>query len=399
VRPRPAATAALIAALATAAGVAPIPAQAPDAPEGRSAHSAGSGGPDTDLERLRGQIVELEGRVRSLEVRKAEVRVERERLETELALATLRVREGEAQRRQLEAEEAAAARAAEVSRAALAAAGERLRKQLAVLAVLGRAGLWPLAVRAALEGTDATRRITVMVLLVREQAQQRAEVARLAEQRAAALAELSRRRAELEAAHERLGEQRVELATTSERVAAELVRLEEDRRAGAVALADAIAAEARLERLWGTVTADRVGGRADIEILRGGLPWPVRDGQVVRGFGSRRDPRYGTVTVSNGLYLVAPGGRTVSAIAPGTVAYAQFFKGYGNLVIVQHGERLYSLYARLSSMLTSAGRRVAMGDPLGVVGPAGEQDGNFYLEVRLGQEPQDPRLWLEPVKE
>lgn len=398
-RPRLAAAAALIAALATAAGVAPIPAQAPDVPEGRSAQSAGAEGPDTDLERLRGQIVELEGRVRSLEARKAEVSIERERLETELALATLRVREGEAQRRQLEAEEAAAARAAEVSRAALAAAGERLRKQLAVLAVLGRAGLWPLAVRAALEGTDATRRITVMVLLVREQAQQRAEVARLAEQRAAALAELSRRRAELEAAHERLGEQRVELATTSERVAAELVRLEEDRRAGAVALADAIAAEARLERLWGTVTADRVGGRADVEILRGGLPWPVRDGQEVRGFGPRRDPRYGTVTVSNGLYLAAPGGRTVSAIAPGTVAYAKFFKGYGNLVIVQHGERLYSLYARLSSMLTSAGRRVAMGDPLGIVGPAGEQDGNFYLEVRLGQEPQDPRLWLEPVKE
>jgi septal ring factor EnvC (AmiA/AmiB activator) len=395
---RPVAALALAAAVATAPGrvtAANGPAETPGgAPADAAAGQAGA-----DLERLREQIAELEERVKALEARKAEALAQRERLETELALATLRVREAEARRRELEAEEAAAARTAEASRAALATAGERLRSQLALLAVLGRAGLWPLAVRAALEGTDATRRITVMVLLVREHERQRAEVARLAEQRAAALAELSRRRAELEAAHERLREQRLELATTQERVAAELVRLEEDRRAGAVALADAIAAEARLERLWGTVTAEPIGGRANVEILRGGLPWPVRDAAVVHSFGPRRDPRYGTVTVSNGLQLAVPAGQSVTAIAPGTVAYAQFFKGYGNLVIVQHGERLYSLYARLSSMLTSAGRRVAMGDPLGVVGPAGDQDGNFYLEVRLGQEPQDPRLWLQPVGE
>jgi len=389
----------LIAALASADGGAPTSARSPDDPDGGLAEGTDVEAAGADLERLRGQIVELEEAIRSLEARKAGLRTERERLEAELALATLRVREGETERRKLEEEEAAAARSAEASGAALAEAGERLRRQLGVLAVLGRAGLWPLAVRAALEGTDATRRITVMVLLVREQARQRAEVARLADQRLAALAELSRRRAELEAVHERLGRQRIELASTSERVAAELTRLEDDRRAGAVALAEAIAAEARLERLWGTVTADRAGSRADVEILRGGLPWPVRDAEIVRGFGPRRDPRYGTVTVSNGLYLAAPGGRSVTAIAPGTVAYAQFFKGYGNLVIVQHGERLFSLYARLSSMLTGAGRRVAMGDPLGVVGPAGEPDGNFYLEVRLGQEPQDPRLWLEPVRE
>lgn len=398
-RARFAAALALAAALASTWGVAPGESEALDAPDGPPAASAGDQQPATDLERLRGQIVELEERVRSLETRKAEVRAERERLEIELALATLRVREAEAQGRRLEAEEAAAAREAEVSRVTLAAAGERLRGQLALLAVLGRAGLWPLAVRAAFEGADATRRITVMLLLVREQERRRAEVARLAEQRAAALAGLSQRRAELEAGRERVSQQRVELAATQERVVAELARLEEDRRAGAVALADAIAAEARLERLWGTVTGGGTGGRADVEILRGGLPWPVRDARVVHGFGPRRDPRYGTVTVSNGLELTAPGGQTVTAIAPGTVAYAQFFKGYGNLVIVQHGERLYSLYARLSSMLTGAGRRVAMGDPLGVVGPAGDQDGNFYLEVRLGQEPQDPRLWLQPAGE
>jgi len=390
---RSAAAVALFAALAAASGGATAAGESP-APTPRAA----AGSEEQDLERLRGEITALEQRLKTLEARKADLGSEREGLETELALATLRVRAAEGQRRRLEEDEAAAAREAEATRAGLAAAGERLRSQLAVLAVLGRAGLWPLALRAALEGTDVTRRITTLVLLVREQERRREVVARLAEQRAATLAVLSQRRAELEAAHERLGQERVELAATRERVAAELVSLEQDRRAGAVALAEAIAAEARLERLWGTVAGEPGGGRADVEILRGGLPWPVR-GEVVRGFGPRRDPRYGTVTVSNGLHLTAPSGESVTAIAPGTVAYAQFFKGYGNLVIVRHGERLYSLYARLSSMLTGAGRRVAMGDPLGVVGPAGDQDGNFYLEVRLGQEPQDPRQWLEPVRE
>jgi len=391
---RSAAAVALAVALAAAGGQATAVAETPAPGSG-----AAVGSEERDLERLRGEITALEARLKTLEARKADLGGAREGLETELALATLRVREAEGQRRRLEEDEAAAAREAEAARAALAAAGERLRGQLALLAVLGRAGLWPLALRAALEGTDVARRITTLVLLVREQERQRAEVARLAEQRAATLAGLSQRRAELEAAHERLRRQRVELAATRERVAAELVRLEQDRRAGAVALADAIADEARLERLWGTVAGEPSGGRADVEMLRGGLPWPVRGAELVRGFGPRRDPRYGTVTVSNGLHLTAPVGQSVTAIAPGTVAYAQFFKGYGNLVIVRHGERLYSLYARLSSMLTGAGRRVAMGDPLGVVGPAGEPDGNFYLEVRLGQEPQDPRQWLEPVRE
>ena len=98
-RPRLAAALALIAVMAGDCGVATAGADASDAPEGASAESAGAEQPGADLERLRGEIAELEERVRSLEARKVEARAERERLETELALASLRVREGEAERR------------------------------------------------------------------------------------------------------------------------------------------------------------------------------------------------------------------------------------------------------------------------------------------------------------
>jgi septal ring factor EnvC (AmiA/AmiB activator) len=87
----------------------------------------------------------------------------------------------------------------------------------------------------------------------------------------------------------------------------------------------------------------------------------------------------------------------VRVVAAGKVAYAQFLKGYGNLVIIHHGAEVYSLYARLSSMLVRAGDRVAMSDPIGVLGPAETGEGNLYLEFRVGKQAQDPLIWLKPV--
>lgn len=84
-------------------------------------------------------------------------------------------------------------------------------------------------------------------------------------------------------------------------------------------------------------------------------------------------------------------------MAAGKVAYAQFFKGYGNLVIVDHGAEVYSLYGGLASMLAAAGQRVGIGDPVGLVGAREDGKGNFYLEIRVGQQARDPVGWLKPL--
>ena len=102
------------------------------------------------------------------------------------------------------------------------------------------------------------------------------------------------------------------------------------------------------------------------------------------------------MTTTHGLLLAAPAGERANAVAGGTVVYARFFKAYGNLVIVNHGQQVYSLYARLSSMLVSAGQRVGMGQPLGVVGPEEDGSGNFYFEIRVGDTAQDPLAWFQP---
>ncbi len=380
----------LAAAVALALAVCAGPAEATDIlPEARLG----------ELSRLRAEAERLERKLNELQQRQLDLAVQRERLETELALAEVRLREGEEAR-------AVSAAAVERARAAideaqrrLEEAVERLRLQLALLAVLGRSGLAPLLLKAAGTGDDLERRITVTVALVEEQRRRRDEVATYAEERTAALAELSLRQAQLEEAAAVARARRAELAATRTRVLAELARLEGERRRSAVALADVREAEARLERLWGQLVQESPGRGADVRLLRGGLPWPVEGGQIVGRFGRRRDAQYGTVTVSNGLSMEVAPGSEVRAVSEGVIAYAQYLKGYGNLVIVHHGADVYSLYARLATMLVREGRRVRMAEPVGIVGPRSEGEGNLYFEIRTGRRSEDPLAWLKPREE
>lgn len=351
---------------------------------------------EEELERLRRQAEALESRLRALQAKQADLTAERERLETELALAEVRLRESEQTRAVSAAAVAAAREALAAANHNLAEAAERLKVQLGLLAVLGRAGLTPLVLQAVGSGTDLERRITLIVALVGEQKRRRDEVARLSETRAAALAGLSLRQAELEEAAATEEKRRVELVATRTRVLAELARLEGERRRGAVALADLREAEARLERLWGHIAQERPSRAGEVRLLRGGLPWPVEGGRVVGRYGKRRDAQYGTVTVSNGLSLDVAPGSEVRCVADGTVAYAQYLKGYGNLVIVHHGSDIYSLYARLATMLVQEGRRVRMADGVGMAGPQLDGEGNLYFEIRQGRRSENPLVWLKP---
>ena len=350
-----------------------------------------------ELARARRDVQELEERLRKLEQVQAGLGREREALDLELQVASLRVREAEVEKAEADRAAAAAAKASEASQVELQQAMDRLRLQLALLAVLGRAGLAPLVVHAIGSGKDIPQRVTTSLALFQEEKRRRDEAALLMARRQATLAALSAQREEVAAAAAHLGERQRELERTKQRVEAKLASLEQERRAGAVQLAGAQEAEERLERLWGTVTQGEAFRGADIRLLRGGLRWPLESPRLLQGFGAQRDPQYGTVTVSHGVTLAANPGEQVAAVATGKVSYAQFFKGYGNLVIVHHGGEVYSLYAGLASMFVRPGQRVGMGDPLGNVGRGEDGSGSVYLEIRVGQSPQDPLSWLKPV--
>ncbi|MFO0583099.1 MAG: M23 family metallopeptidase [Anaeromyxobacter sp.] len=134
----------------------------------------------------------------------------------------------------------------------------------------------------------------------------------------------------------------------------------------------------------------------DFAARRGRLPAPA-PGPVTVPFGRVVNPRFNTVTVQNGVDIAAPKGAPVRAVAPGRVVHAGWFKGYGNLVIVDHGDGFHTLAAHLGSMRTAMGEEVDAGAVLGTVGDSGSLKGAYlYFEVRDHGRPVDPREWLAP---
>ncbi len=129
--------------------------------------------------------------------------------------------------------------------------------------------------------------------------------------------------------------------------------------------------------------------------LRGKLLFPVDEGRIEVRFGRRRDPRFGTVTLQRGIDVRAPEGTEVHAVHKGRVAHSGWFKGYGNLVIIDHGEGYYSLMAHLGAVLRAVGDEVHKGDPVGTVGDSGSLKGVYlYFELREGIKALDPERWL-----
>ena len=159
-------------------------------------------------------------------------------------------------------------------------------------------------------------------------------------------------------------------------------------------------ASARLEGLIEELVRQREealssGEGFSLNLLRGALDWPVA-GQVEVPFGSIKHPRFHTYTPHNGVDFAAPEGDAVYAIQDGVVIYADWFRGYGNLLIIDHGYRYWSLYAHLSQFTVKVGERVNSGQVVGIVGETGSLKGPYlYFELRHKGKPLDPMKWLK----
>jgi septal ring factor EnvC (AmiA/AmiB activator) len=128
--------------------------------------------------------------------------------------------------------------------------------------------------------------------------------------------------------------------------------------------------------------------------LRGRLPWPT-EGRVVSPFGAQVHPRFGTRTFRNGVDIEAGEGRDVMAVYAGHVVYTGWFKGYGNLIILDHDNEYFTLYAHVADMLVKEGDDVKQGQRIGTVGDTGSLEGpRLYFEVRYQGKPQNPEQWL-----
>lgn len=124
--------------------------------------------------------------------------------------------------------------------------------------------------------------------------------------------------------------------------------------------------------------------------LRGQLRLPTR-GQVVGRFGG---PREGGSTWK-GLFIKAGEGSEVKAVANGQVVYAEWMRGFGNLMIIDHGAGYLTVYGNNDSLLKQVGDRVTGGETVGTVGNSGgNQDSGLYFELRHQGKALDPMKWV-----
>ncbi len=126
-----------------------------------------------------------------------------------------------------------------------------------------------------------------------------------------------------------------------------------------------------------------------VQPYKGRCPLPVAGG-VRSSFGSARAGGLRW----NGIVIAAPAGTAVRAIRPGRVAFADYLRGYGFLVIVDHGRGLMSLYGQNQSLQKKAGDDVAGNEVIATVGDSGGNDiDGLYFEIRVRGKPADPAEW------
>lgn len=141
-----------------------------------------------------------------------------------------------------------------------------------------------------------------------------------------------------------------------------------------------------------TVSITRTGPVATLATRGGMQNWPVV-GSVRQQFGAlRADGRIR----SEGIVIAATQGAPITAIAGGTVLFAEWFEGYGNTMIIDHGDELIAIYAHCDALLKQASEPVEAGETIGTVGISGTEDiAGLYFEIRVRNEPTDPLRWFD----
>jgi septal ring factor EnvC (AmiA/AmiB activator) len=129
---------------------------------------------------------------------------------------------------------------------------------------------------------------------------------------------------------------------------------------------------------------------------KGNLSWPLT-GRVITRFGPARHRVFNTVTQNNGIEISPQKDTVVKAVHMGRVAYADYFEGYGYLVMIDHGFAYLSIYGHLGSeFLVKTGDLIQEGQPIATVGEFGSlKEETLYFEIRYKTDPVDPLQWLK----
>ena len=203
-------------------------------------------------------------------------------------------------------------------------------------------------------------------------------------EREAADAELTRVAARL--AQERSGKRRILDRVREDRTSERRLLLELEQAAQAL--------EETIRSLGARAAAGGSAAGSGFAERRGQLAPPVR-ADIAERFGKVIDPDFQTMTFRSGVDFAAAAGAPVRSVAGGVVRFAGWFRGYGRIVIVDHGEGFHTISGHLDEIHVKVGVRVEEGESLGTVGETGSLGGpSLYFELRQDGEPIDPEPWL-----
>jgi septal ring factor EnvC (AmiA/AmiB activator) len=216
--------------------------------------------------------------------------------------------------------------------------------------------------------------------------------------------ELADKRAELAGQKQVLGVAQAAVRREAENKKLMLASVRQEKEVRAKALREMEMAALRLQKMLDEIArramvkpresspAPSPGTGFDAE--RGQLDWPVR-GVVIAPFGKFKHPEFATEIVRKGIDIDAATGEPIRAVEKGRVVYADRFSGYGKMMIVDHGQRYYTIYGHLGEILKKNGDEVHRGEVLGRVGDAETPGGpTVYFEMRKDSRSIDPLAWL-----
>ena len=149
------------------------------------------------------------------------------------------------------------------------------------------------------------------------------------------------------------------------------------------------AAEAAAQKATGAADDNR-----PFETYKGLLDWPVK-GKIISFFGPYRDEKAKLVNFQSGINIRAERGEPIRAVSDGYAIYSSWFKGFGNMLIIDHGNHYYTVYAHLEEVFKVKGDRIDKEEVIATVGDSGSLMGPaLHFEIRHHGKPIDPLEWI-----
>ena len=221
-----------------------------------------------------------------------------------------------------------------------------------------------------------------------------------AAQRESLKGDLEQRKAELDGIRQQLSDAQDAVRQEAEKKKEVLASVRQEKESRVRALKELEQAAARLQQMindlskQASIRPPEFPSGGGLASLRGRLEWPVR-GELKREFGKSKHREFATEVFRNGIDIEAPFGETIHAVEKGRIVFADRLAGYGKMVIVDHGERYYTIYAHLADFSKKNGDVVRRGEPIGLVGDSDSLSGALlYFEMRKDGRSIDPLPWF-----